>query len=113
MKAVALVVCALLVSACGGGGGGGGGGGAAPAPSVALAPTTVSATFIAGTSTPLSLVATASARLASTPYVKIADPKGVLLGSPTSVEFDFTVTADISAEAHLEAARVVASGESS
>jgi hypothetical protein len=82
MRAVALVVCALFISACGGGGGGGGGG-AAPVPAITVNPTTVTATYVAGTSTPFSLVATATAHLSDTLYVKLTDQNGVLQPTAT------------------------------
>jgi hypothetical protein len=82
MRAVGLAVCALFVSACGGGGGGGGA--EAPAsPSIALNATTVATTYLSGTSTPLSLVATSNAHLAGTVYTKITDQSGVLQPTAT------------------------------
>ena len=77
MRAVVLIVCGLFISACGGGGG------AAPAPTFTLAPTTVTATFVAGTSTQLSVVATATAHLTGTLYVKITEQNGVLQPTAT------------------------------
>jgi len=79
MRAVVVIVCAAFISACGGGGGGG----AAPAPTIALAPTTVTASFVAGTSTQLSVVATATAPLVGTLYVEITDQNAVLLPTAT------------------------------
>ena len=76
MRAPIIAVCALCASACGGGGTG-------PAPAITLNPTTVTATLVAGTSTQLSLVATATSHLASTPYAKITDPNGVLQPTAT------------------------------
>ena len=77
IRTVALVVCALFISACGGGGG------AAPAPTITLAPTTVTATFVAGTSTQLSVVATATAHLTGALYAEVTDPNGVLQSTAT------------------------------
>ncbi len=76
MKAVTLAVCAWLISACGGGGAG-------PAPAITLAPTSVTATYVAGTSTQLTVVATATAPLPGALYVKITDQKGVLQPTAT------------------------------
>jgi hypothetical protein len=78
MRAVVPLVCALFISACGGGGGG-----TAPAPVITLNPTTVTATFVAGTSTPLSIGATGTGHLAGTLSVKITDQIGVL--QPTAI----------------------------
>jgi hypothetical protein len=72
MRAVLLVVCTLFLSACGGGGGG------TPAPAIALNPSKVIATYPAGTSVQLSVVATPTIPLTGTIYVTIIDHNGVL-----------------------------------
>src|ERR1700730_5891424 len=80
IKAGALTLCALWISACAGGAGGAA---VVPAPTITLAPTSVTATFVAGTSTQLSVVATATAQLTGALYVDIKDPDGVLQSTAT------------------------------
>lgn len=69
-------VCTVLltISGCGGGGGTS----SPPVPAITLSANTVAATYVAGTSTALSIVATSTASLAGNLYAKVVDPGGVL-----------------------------------
>ena len=70
-------VCTVLltISGCGGGGGTSP---RPPTPAVTLSASTVAATYVAGTSQALSIVATPTGSVAGTLYAKVADSNGVL-----------------------------------
>src|SRR4051794_1397661 len=71
-------VCTVLLTISGCGGGGGGTSPPPPTPAITLSASTVAATYVAGTSQALSIVATPTASVAGTLYAKVADSNGVL-----------------------------------
>jgi hypothetical protein len=110
--AAATLLC-LSLAACSGGGGGGGGGGAPSGPSVSISPASLSATFTAGQSVPITVTATTSSVVNQTVFVTIIDSVGVLTpnvtisaNSATSYAVTLFTSPSLAAGTHTGSVRV-------
>ncbi len=94
------IACAFLLAACGGGGGGGSS--PPPQPAVTLSPTSLTATYTSGTSTPLTVTATPNQQLSGTLYVTVVDRSGVLTSDISIAQNGSSYTATVKTSPSLQ-----------